>query len=261
MLWVKRKNETISIVAITDSVVKEIEVAPGNSLAYWSNILYTFGIGMLIDKNNPKRYTYPKRIYVNSADTLNRYFRYSQENHRGEWRLHFSLPYAIRMSMTPENEQTQSNTSFFGLSLGLDYYHTRNQFIHAGVTVASGFLWPVPGPFDLSGTFEFTRSKYISLSNNYRIKRFTLGYGFSYAKNTFEVRYYKRFDPPPPTREPVKKSHHSIGLVFPAYYQTGPHSRIGIVYRPSFFRPDIPDKWMYEHFISLDFVWKIRLVK
>lgn len=36
---------------------------------------------------------------------------------------------------------------------------------------------------------------------------------------------------------------------------------IGIVYRPTFYRPDLINKFKYEHLISIDFAWKIRLMK
>ena len=56
-MWAERKNENLSFVAMTDSVTKTIEIKPRNSFLWWANIYPSFGIGMLIDKNNPKRYS------------------------------------------------------------------------------------------------------------------------------------------------------------------------------------------------------------
>lgn len=69
-LNVERKNETINFTAFTDSLTKTIAVKPNNSFMYWSNIFCNYGIGMLVDRKNPKRYSYPKRIYINSTDTI-----------------------------------------------------------------------------------------------------------------------------------------------------------------------------------------------
>ena len=63
VLWVERKNETLSIVAMTDSITKTVEIKPKNSFMYWSNIWTNYGIGMLVDMDNPKRYSYPTNIY------------------------------------------------------------------------------------------------------------------------------------------------------------------------------------------------------
>lgn len=260
-LKVERKNEVINIVATTDSLSKNFEVEPKISFMYWSNIFCNYGIGMLVDKNNPKRYSYPQRIYIHSADTINRYFRYSQSNNKGEIHLHVSLPHINSFDLTPENEGAKVNTGFWGLTIGLDYYHSKNQFINLGISGLSDFFVPVPAAIDLSGEYEIMSSRYISISNNHRINRFTMGYGFTYARNTWDFRYYDSFDPPPPTRKPIKRSHNSFGLVFPMYYQSGENFHLGVVYRPTFFRPDLAAKFKYEQLISIDFAWKIRVCK
>ncbi len=260
-LKIARKKEPLIITAHTDSLSKTFSVKPKNSCWYWGNIFCNYGIGMLVDRNNPKRYTYPKRIYLNSTDTIDKYYTYRPFNNKGELYLHISLPHINSFYLIPENEEPKINTGFFGLTIGVDYYHSRYQFVNFGISAVSDFFLPVPAPIDISGEYELMSSRYISLSNNYKIKRFTVGYGLSYAKNTWDFRYYDRFDPPPPTREPVKKSNHAFGLIFPIYFQLGEFFNIGVVYRPTFYRPNVTEKFEYEHVISLDFAWKIILKK
>ncbi len=260
-LNVERKRELIKITALTDSLTKEFEVEPKNSFMYWSNIFCNYGIGMLVDRKNPKRYSYPQRIYINSTDTISRYYRYGQANNKGELHLHISLPHINSFNLNPENEETKTNTGFWGLTVGLDYYHSKNQFLNVGISGVSDFFVPFPAAVDISGEYELMSSRYASISNNHRLVRFSLGYGLSYAKNIWDFRYYDRFDPPPPTREPIKRSHNAIGLVFPTYFQLGDHFHFGVVYRPTFFRPNMTDKFNYEHLISFDFAWKIRVKK
>ncbi|HYC28150.1 MAG TPA: hypothetical protein VEB42_05025 [Chitinophagaceae bacterium] len=260
-LDVKRQDQTLSITAVTDSLTKTFKVEPRNSFMYLYNILSNYGIGMLIDKDNPKRYSYPKRIYINSGDTISKYFRYGQSDNKGELYLHLSLPYINSFQLKPENEGAKLNTGFWGGAIGLDYFYSKDKFISAGFSGVSDFFVPVPAAVDISGEYEVMSSIYFSLSNNHRIKRFTIGYGLSYARNTWSLKYSNSFNPPPPARDPVTKSSNAFGLIFPVYFQLGEHFHLGAVYRPTFYRPNLDDKFSYEHLISIDLAWKLRLGK
>lgn len=262
-LSVERKKEVLSIVAMTDRITKPIEIKPRNSFAYWLNIYPTplFWTGFLIDKNNPKRYSYPKRIYINSADTISKYYSYSQSDNKGEFHLHLSLPHMNTFCLNPKNEDYKVSIGFWGLSIGLDYYHSSNQFINIGVSGVMDFFLPFPAAVDLSGEHEAANSLYVSLSNNHKVGRFSIGYGLSFGRNTWSFIYHDRFDPPPPTRDPVTRSHNVFGLIFPSYFQLGERFNIGVVYRPTFYRPNLTNKFSYEHLISVDFAWKIRIKK
>ncbi|MCK3685463.1 hypothetical protein [Maribellus sp. YY47] len=256
---VDRKKEPICFVSIADSLTKTYQVEPRNSFMYWSNVFCNYGLGLIVDAKNPKRYSYPPRIYINSANTIGGVSKYGDANNKGEWLLHLSLPHINSFCLTPEDEGTKLNTGFWGLTIGLDYYHSKNQFINLGFSGVSDFFIPFPAAVDISGEYELMSSRYVSLSNNHKLKRFSVGYGFSYARNAWDFRYYDRFDPLPPTREPVKKSGNALGLIFPNYFQFWEYFNIGVIYRPTFYRPDMTDKFKYEHLISIDFAWKIRL--
>lgn len=163
--------------------------------------------------------------------------------------------------MFPEHEKMQTSLGFWGVMLGLDYYHSKNQFINIGFSGVMDFFLPVPAAVDLSGESILMKSRYVSLSNNHKFKRLSVGYGLSYAVNTCDFRYIDRFEPLPPTRDPVKRSHSALGLVFPVYYQFGDYFNLGIIYRPTFYRPTLMNKLKYEHLISMDFALKIPLSK
>jgi len=260
-LLVLRDKENLSIVAITDSITKTIDVKSKNSFWYWVNIPYTAGIGMLIDRENPERYSYPKRIYINSTDTINKYYSYSQSDNKGELHLHLSLPHFNFFNLTPEGEKNKTGASFWGLTVGLDYYHKKNQFVNLGTSYAFGLPFPFPAAVDFEGERELMSSWYINLSNNHRLGRFIVGYGLSFGRNIWDFGYYSWKDDLPPTKDPVTKSHYAFGLMLPAYFQLSEHFYIGVVYRPTFFRPNLTDKFVYEHLISIDFAWKIRIRK
>ena len=260
--WAERKKAPLSIVAINDTITKTIEVKNRISTAFWLGNLFS-GVGVFgyaIDLTNPKRFTYPNNIYINSTDTISRYYGFSIDN-KGELYLHLSLPHINSFCLRPEKEGYKVNTGFWGFKIGLDYYYLTNRFISLNVSGVSDIFVPFPASPNFGGKYELMNSMYISLSDNYRLGRFTVGYGLSFAKNTWDFRYYETHEPnpPPPTREPVRKSHHALGFIFPTYFQMGESFNIGVIYRPTFYRPNMTDKFRYEHLVSIDFAWKIRL--
>ena len=251
-LRVQRKDELLSIVATTDSLTKSVSIEPKKSIMYWSNILFNCGIGMLVDMNNPKRYAYPDKIYINSADAKDSYSIYGQASNKGELYLHFSLPSINHFLMTTENEGTKAKMGIGGVTLGLDYYHSAKQFVHFGLSAFYGGISNRKNDSHL----EYLSSAYISLSNNHKIGRFSIGYGLSFAENIYsKLTWFFWFIPE------EWESHNALGLIFPSYFQLGEHFNIGLIYRPTFYRPNMTDKFAYEHLISIDFAWKVRVKK
>jgi hypothetical protein len=74
-IWINRSKEPLEIKAESAGNKKTVIVNAKNSFMFWAN-LYNYGIGMLIDKNNPKRYYYPRTIYLDLQDTLTTYQTY-----------------------------------------------------------------------------------------------------------------------------------------------------------------------------------------
>ena len=217
-------------------------------------------------ENNKMRQTFyiltVSFFMISCATSINQPYKNVKVNStkpEGEIHLHLSLPFINSFCLKPENEARKVSTGFWGLAIGLDYYHLKNQFISLGTSGVLGI--PVLGAVDYSGEHELMNSLCFSLSNNHKLKRFSIGYGLSYARNTWDFRYDDRFDPPPPTRDPIKRSHNAFGFIFPTYFQIGKCFNIGVVYRPTYYRPNLTDKFSYEHLISVDFAWKIGLKK
>ena len=225
-LKVERKNESFLIIAMTDSLTKSIRIEPKNSIMYWSNIFFNYGIGMLVDANNSKRYSYPGKVYINSTDARDNYLTYGEANNKGELYLHLSLPLINPFRMILENGETKVKAGVGGVTYGLDYYHSKKQFINLGITELFG------GLTFKNSELEVLTSKYISFSNNHKIGRFSTGYGLSCAKNTWWFGRLGWFYIP--IAECVE-SHYTFGLIFPNYFQLSEHLNIGIVYKPGLF--------------------------
>ena len=102
-LKVERKKEPLLFVATTDSLTKSIRIRHGSSVMYWANIPFNLGLGLIEDKNNPKRYSYPDKIFINSAEAKSKYYCCGKANNKGELYFHISQSLNI-FFMAPESK-------------------------------------------------------------------------------------------------------------------------------------------------------------
>jgi len=180
---------------------------------------------------------------------------------KGDIYLDLSIPYANYFHVLPENEEVKNRFGFLGIGAGLDYYHSENQFLNVRGDALIDFPFPVPVSLNVGGESEHMTSITASLSNNHRIRRFTIGYGLSYARNTWQHRIYEDEPIHPPVKESISKTHDTLGLIFPVYFRVNNIFNIGVVYHPTFFRPNMTDKFSYEHLMSIDFAFKIPIYR
>lgn len=280
---VERSNKDLTLILLTETKNIEFKAKPKltSTFKYW-NLIGSFPGALYfyaIDLTNKKRYYYGKSILLNTKDTpvtiLNpkkdplkgsytktyttKKFTELYPKNKGEFNLHVSIPYVNSFHLKPIDEGVKSNTGFLGITAGLDYYYRKNQFLSLTFCGAIDFIAPFPAPYSWEGEYESMSTTYIGLSNNHKIKRFSIGYGLVYAKNTWNLAIDTWPDSPPPTREPAHKSYNTLGLVLPIYFQVGKSFNIGVIYRPTFYRFTLTDQFQYEHLISLDLAWKIRL--
>lgn len=246
---VKRSKEPLNVTLLTDTLQKNFILQSGNNLSFLYGNLFCL-YGYFVDLFSEKRFHYGNNILLDpfSNDsiirkaTVSESFRYylskKYPTNKGQINLVFSLPWVNSFYLQPKFEKPKSNTGFWGMSLGTEYYHKDNRFIAlTGGTVMDFFL-PVPAAVDLSGEHELMSSLYVNLTNNHKSGRFTYGYGINYAKNRWMYRYIDRFDPPPPTRgtETIIRTNHSMGITLTGYHQFGKQYFMGLVYRPTFFK-------------------------
>src|ERR1700761_6344879 len=66
---VRRSWEPLRVRLQLDSIGKTFLLSHRRSVAYWSNINFNYGIGMLLDRHNPKRFAHPVRNYFYAVDT------------------------------------------------------------------------------------------------------------------------------------------------------------------------------------------------
>jgi hypothetical protein len=200
-----------------------------------------------------------QRNYLNSADTIINYIN-EQDYAKGQILLHLSFPYVNSFHITPLNENSKTNSGFMGYSIGLGYCYKKNQYVN--ITISKIMDSNTPIIFvPIMKEFELLGSDYlISLSNNHRVNRFSLGYGLSFAQNYWEI-VNNSWKENGTGRKPMRKSHNVLGFNFSSFFRISDVFQMGIIYRPTFFRLNIGPKFKYEHSISIDFALKIPLRK
>lgn len=272
---IRRSKDDLRIKLLTDSLKKDyiVKASPNATFLYWNLICYPILPVMYgVDFTNQKRFYYGKSIFLNSYDTTGiirpkiskgyyDYWTKSFPTRKGRLNLTYSLPWVNSFYLQPNQETSKVNTGFWGISAGLEYFYKENKYVALTGNAVMDFFIPFPAAVDFSGEMENMYSIYTSLTDNYKFRRFTVGYGVNFSRNTWKLVYHDRFDPPPPSREPSTKSSNSFGFTLDGYHQIGKRFYIGLIYRPTFLNvyPDVDFK--YEHLISMDFRWKIRIKK
>lgn len=270
-----RSKDDLEILLITDSVETNYTVksSPNAPFLYGNLIFMHFApAGYLIDFTNQKRFYYGRHVFLNKDDSIRiirppvskfyyDYFGKKFPSHKGVVNLTIGLPYINVFFLQPPNEPTKRNLGFWGLSAGLEYFYRDSRFISLKAYAASDFFAPFIGAIDISGEYELMSSLFVSLTQNYALNRFSLGYGLSYSRNIWDLRYYEQFDPPQPGREPIKKKTESIGFQLNGYHQFNKLFLVGMIYRPSLLRINPSVEFKYEHLISVEIVMKLRFEK
>ena len=186
---------------------------------------------------------------------------------KGTWDLRLSIPYINHFNLKPEGEGNVSNAGFWGISLGFDYYHKNTQYLSMIVGGVMDYFLPVLMGVDYDYGEEIDErennsSVFIGLTNNHKINSFSLGYGLSYSRNFWNLLYNGGYNPDgtyeilPPNK---RYADNTLGLMFTSYWHTKKGFSLGVIYRPSFFRLNTTPTFKYEHLISVDLAWRIRL--
>ena len=258
-IYAERQKKPLEFVVLTDTGAKKVIQKSTLSFAFILNF-YNSGIGALIDLGTTKRYGYPN-IRLNEKDTVERPRPYVTISKKGDFLLNISMPMYNWFYFRPDGEPVKNIKGGPGFSMGVDYFHSQKQFLNLSAAVAIDRI-------DISdikpyGIFEKERTRYLSLSNNHVINKFTIGYGISYAYNAWEyinAPNYRDSTSIPLTGRPSQTiSNNALGLVFSSYFKIVEGLNMGVIYRPTFIRFGSADK--YEHLLSFDFGYKIPLKK
>jgi hypothetical protein len=156
-------------------------------------------------------------------------------------------------------EGQKESTGFLGFSTGIEYYRIENRFLSINASAILNAVAPVPASVSYLGETEFFSSFSLGITENYKFKRFTFGYGLNFSKNNWKFENTEYDANIVGSKEPVYKSNYGIGLVGNSYFRVIENLFVGINYRPFFFNIKPLNNLQYEHVLSFDFTWKVRL--
>ena len=249
-VYVVRRNKAPLVIHLdSDSGRKTVLLKSRNSFAWWFNIYCNDGLGMLVDRKNPKRYGYPPSSHITLADTTVR-LRRSIPVGKGSVRL--SLATSV---VNVFNLQTRSGRDYtggiFGIEAGLDYFYTTNRYLSfsAGAASSAG-LWEYVG----AGTHTLGSSLYLNAANNHVIGGLDMGYGISFSRLQWR-RISQGIIPSPDSTVNTT----GLGASFSASYRITNQLRVGILYQPTFWSMNHSPAYNYQDYISLRLAWKIPL--
>lgn len=259
-LEVPRSAQALRVKLLTGDFTNEYLIPSRNSFAFWFNLYANYGLGMIIDSNNPKRYSYPSKVIINPLDPGGKYRLWHLQSRHRQFAVKIFFPYVNVFHLRPDFEpDIKANGGFWGIGFGLDYHHQPDQYLAFSLAAQTNFFVPVPAAVDVVEEFEFVRSEEITLTNNHLLGRFSLGYGLSFSNNTWEFRSGSFNSSVAPTRRPAERATASFGLSFPVHYYTGNHFYFKMHYRPSFWRFSSIRPFGYEHLVSFGFGWDVWL--
>lgn len=67
----KRSREAIKLTVLKDSLQKDVYLESKLSTIFWANILYNYGLGLLVDLTNDKRFTYKHNLHFVTGSLSN----------------------------------------------------------------------------------------------------------------------------------------------------------------------------------------------
>jgi hypothetical protein len=241
---VPRSHATLVIHAQLDSGEKIVRIRPHMSAAFWLNI-ENYGLGMLVDLENPKRFGYRRWYYLTLNDTVIRLRRFAPAP-KGTWSFSFSVPNINAFGLTsPEGRSAPEGP--VGLGAGIDYFYATDRHISLSVGVSSSVFADRIG----TGYYNTGHVYFASVRNNYVIGSFDLGYGLSFSELTWsKVTIGDTVN--------LNRSVNTFGIGFSlsAQYRLSKNLRLGILYQPTLYAPNSPQPFSYQYYLAAGFAWR-----
>lgn len=177
---------------------------------------------------------------------------------KNDIRLDLKLPHINYLSVNPKGEFKEDKVGFNGYGIGIEYNYSDKRFLETGLSIVFTFEWPFPIHVD-SEYNKAISSYYLSLTDNFIVHRFTIGYGLNYSSNNWS-EWHRDFDTIGlPTTDGKYYSNKAIGITSNSYYRIGKSLNLGIIYRPTMLKINEDIEWVFEHLISFELNWRIKL--
>lgn len=250
----KRSADTLRLQLLVDNAPLRLNIPAKKSFVYWENIA-SLGIGFLIDRKTEKRFTYPKRIFI-EKENGNYVSRINPVIRKGTLSLVPALPYFNFFRIKTDRDFLNSG-GFIGLGLGVEYAFKKNQYISLNGGVTFDFPYPFPAPIRYSGEYHKAEIQYASLRYHKCHGRLDFGYGLHFSHSYYMG--YVRSKSDSINFEMVTRENIGMGLSLSLRYLTFRRFGIGLVYQPSFIG-FYPSGFGYQHLITIELILRLRWV-
>jgi hypothetical protein len=245
--YVPRSNKPLIVHIKAGSNATSVKLKPTHSFAYWFNIIENYGIGMLVDKDNVKRYGYPARSYLSLEGDSIKISRFAPIE-KGSINLSLSPTLMNSFDIKATNKQYYSG-GVFGMEAGVEYFYQRNKYL----SFNTGAATTVFGEYIGTGYYETGNVLFASVRNNFIAGRFDFGYGVNLSQLTWQ----KRYNDTAKVDEVTKNT--GAGFSLSSQYRIGHYFRIGALYQPVLFKIKNGPVISYQHFLTLHLIWKLPL--
>ena len=270
---VYRSPKPLLLTYIVDSLKTKISVESQLNPTYKYGNMLCFPSGYIVDMLNDKRFYYGKILILNSNTVMldskkllieppKELKTYTKNqlitkfvSEISKFRYHFSIPIACNFYMQPVGQGVKKGVGF-GITAGMDYFYKKNKFVSftvAGFTNKFGF-----NRYDyLDEFYEYERlsATNFSLTDNFKINRFSLGYGLNFSENNWYFEDRLDIDDFI-VRTKKERFNQNLGFVFTGYFKVYKCIHIGVNYRPTILQVDPSTKFLYQHIFGFDFQFK-----
>ncbi|MCB0696735.1 MAG: hypothetical protein KDC07_05190 [Chitinophagaceae bacterium] len=176
-----------------------------------------------------------------------------------EGNAHLNISFPLVNHITPfAIRDNQEEVGPLGVTIGGDYCYTKRKYVSVQLGVANA---RPPGEVVIPGEDGWYHdnsavSFFINVRNNYSVRKFDFGYGLSLSK----LRYFA-YDVNDYTGLDTSKLHTNLALggCFAAYFNSSRSFNIGVVYQPQFISLSGSRVFKYEHTLSIDLLFRIRV--
>jgi hypothetical protein len=178
---------------------------------------------------------------------------------KNDFRLDLKLPWINHLTLNPDNKFKENRFGFVGVGVGIEYNYAKNKYLETSFSAAATSDIPFPAPV-LKNYNKNLTTFYACVTDNIIKNRFTVGYGINYADNRWAEVIRDFSNNGLSTTSQTEYSNKSIGLTLNTYYRLGKTANLGMTYRPSLFNIENNFRFLYEHLITVEFMWRFSLL-
>ena len=256
-LIVRRSNKKLPLTVVSDTGIYSFAVKPTLSWLFWANVYPLYGLGFLVDYNNPNRFTYPHFVYPFPQDEK-RYAKMKPLT-RSTLEIAFIPPFIHGYCYNPT--KLDFTGGVLGIGTGLNYHYNSKCFLSGEIGAATApffFGERFPGDSVPKFTDERISGWYLNLRHHHQFGRFDLGYGLSTGEQSGK-RYYYYYRGATYENDSVIYSyrHATLGLSFATNFRITNAFYFGMNYQPQLFAINTNNRvFSYAHMWNFGIYWR-----